>query len=246
MVSRFHGEHAETGRCAQASGRFLLPRPPGFESSSGGDAGYCQRRQTPSGQIVDGPVPGKPIRFHSVPGDEYKAQLIRFGASEAYPAQGYGGDAGAPRSQRWSWKSGTPSVGSRSKVVPNGVRESRTSISKRGRCIFRDGGDLLAEIDHVTAAVDRGAQIPNLPGLRSEFAELACTSGTRKVAGLTSCSSVTTVAIPEVRRLSEEGRLTMKIARRSAQARYSSQVPGRIPGTNWTWRQASTHLRRGF
>jgi uncharacterized protein YbjT (DUF2867 family) len=32
-------------------------------------------------------VLGKPIRFHSVPGDEYKAQLIRFGASEAF-AQG--------------------------------------------------------------------------------------------------------------------------------------------------------------
>jgi uncharacterized protein YbjT (DUF2867 family) len=32
-------------------------------------------------------VLGKPIRFHSVPADEYKAQLIRFGASEAF-AQG--------------------------------------------------------------------------------------------------------------------------------------------------------------
>jgi uncharacterized protein YbjT (DUF2867 family) len=29
-------------------------------------------------------VLGKPIRFHSVPGDEYKAQLIRFGATEAF------------------------------------------------------------------------------------------------------------------------------------------------------------------
>jgi uncharacterized protein YbjT (DUF2867 family) len=29
-------------------------------------------------------VLGKPIRFHSVPAEEYKAQLIRFGASEAF------------------------------------------------------------------------------------------------------------------------------------------------------------------
>jgi len=50
-------------------------------------------------------VLGKPIRFQSVPGDAYKAQLIKFGASEAfaqslvemYAAKNQGLDNSEPR-----------------------------------------------------------------------------------------------------------------------------------------------------